>query len=172
MRIARPVLLALLLAITACGGSARRDLLLLIDDRCPESAAFKNNLDDMLAAMALDPSQSYALVNLATLPATDPRARYRAPTLLFHDAQMFRATEDVETFPMLSATLTPTCRLYPGGVPTARKISGELTRVLEPSRRRREIAQRLAGSVADYVSVIRDVGVRLAGGSRRERFVY
>jgi hypothetical protein len=171
MRIPRPALFALLLAITSCG-SARRDLLLLIDDRCPASAAFKNNLDDMLAAMALDPSQSYSLVNLATLPATDPRARYPAPTLLFRDAHMFGGTEDVETFPMLSSTLTPTCRLYPGGVPTAREISGELTRVLEPGQRRREVARRLAGSVAGYVSVIRDVGVRLTGGSRRQRAVY
>jgi hypothetical protein len=174
VRIPTDTLVALLFIISACGGAGSRDLVLHIDDRCSDTATFKRNLDAMLEQIALDPRDTYELVDLTTLLVDDVRRAYPAPTLLYRNRDFFGNTENVETFRRPSPPLsrTSTCRLFPGGVPSSREVSDELSSVRAPDRHRLERAHRVMAAVADYSSVILDVGARLVGRPRPERYVY
>jgi hypothetical protein len=95
----RPLAVALILAGVACGGStqpfAAHDLTFLTSltrGECPNIPAMRANLDAALAALGLP--LDYAVVDLDTLPSTDPRTGYPIPTVLYPERDLFDAGAD------------------------------------------------------------------------------
>ena len=77
--------------------SIRSDLTFITRDGCVNSPDMFNNLDDALRALGLP--LDYQVVNLGTLPKTDPRTGYPTPTLLYKNRDLFGMPEPTPPYP-------------------------------------------------------------------------
>jgi len=96
---------------SACGGyeatrrshivtpptSMKNDLIFITRDGCVNTPDMLLNLDDALRALALP--LDYQVLNLGTLPATDPRSGYPTPTVLYQNRDLFGMPEPTPPFP-------------------------------------------------------------------------
>lgn len=93
-----PLLCAVVLC-AACGGvrTSVGELTLLTRGECVNTAPFAANLESVLGAWRLP--NDYQVVDLNTLPATDPRTGYPTPTLLYRNRDLFGMPEPTPPFP-------------------------------------------------------------------------
>ena len=77
--------------------SMKTDLVFVTRDGCVNTPDMLNNLDDALRALGL--GLDYPVVNLGTLPPTDPRSAYPTPTVLVRDRDLFDMPEPTPPFP-------------------------------------------------------------------------
>lgn len=68
-----------------------RELVFLTRDGCVNTAIMRGRVDEALRTMGL--TADYIVVNLATLPADDPRRGYPTPTLLYANRDIFGLAE-------------------------------------------------------------------------------
>ena len=69
----------------------RADLTFITRDGCVNTPDMFNNLDDALRGLGL--ALDYQVVNLGTLPKTDPRTGYPTPTVLYRNRDLFGMPE-------------------------------------------------------------------------------
>jgi hypothetical protein len=74
-------------ASTSKPKSTRADLTFITRDGCVNTPDMFNNLDDALRGLGL--ALDYPVVNLGTLPKTDPRTGYPTPTVLYRNRDLF-----------------------------------------------------------------------------------
>jgi hypothetical protein len=84
-------------AVTLKPRSMKTDLVFVTRDGCVNTPDMLNNLDDALRALGL--GLDYPVVNLATLPPTDPRSGYPTPTVLVRNRGLFGMPEPTPPFP-------------------------------------------------------------------------
>ena len=94
----RKQLLVCVLIAGVCACSPRSEptakpggLVFLTRDWCPDSERLKSNLDAALAA--LHNASDYPVIDVDTLPASDPRGGYPTPTLLYANRDVFGMVE-------------------------------------------------------------------------------
>ena len=122
MRVIHGFLVAMCLA-AACAAQEHRPihrklhLELLVFDGCPNSPKMRANLLAALKSQGL-PTQ-FDTVDLCKLPKGDPRLGYGAPTILLNGVDLFGRKKP-------QANVSLSCRLYPGGVPSAKVIAEKL----------------------------------------------
>ena len=75
----------------------KSDLVFLTRDGCVNTPDMLNNLDAALRSLGL--ALDYPTVNLASLPATDPRVGYPTPTVLVRNRDIFGMPEPTPPFP-------------------------------------------------------------------------
>ena len=75
----------------------KNDLVFVTRDGCVNTPDMLLNLDDALRALELP--LDYQVVNLGTLPATDPRSGYPTPTVLYQNRDLFGMREPTPAFP-------------------------------------------------------------------------
>ena len=99
--IARRGSLAVAILAAACGGSepkeSMRELVFLTRKGCPQTATMRARLDDALQAM--ESPSDYQVINVASLPDTDPRRGYPTPTLLYARRDLFDMPEPLPPYP-------------------------------------------------------------------------
>jgi hypothetical protein len=86
----RLFLLCGLLAIVRVSALAQptlKDLTFLTRDGCVNTPDMVNNLDDALTALRMP--KDYQFINISKLPATDVRAGYPTPTVLWKGKDIF-----------------------------------------------------------------------------------
>jgi len=72
-------------------------LTLLTRDSCAVSTAFRSHLDEALHA--LNQPTTYAVIDLDSLPGSDPRTGYPTPTLLYGTRDLFVLPEPTPPLP-------------------------------------------------------------------------
>jgi hypothetical protein len=72
-------------------------LVFLTRDGCMASDLVRARLDDALRAMGRP--AAYTVIDLATLPASDPRTAYPTPTILYMNHDVFGSPEPKPPFP-------------------------------------------------------------------------
>ena len=72
-------------------GASFPQIWLLTRDGCPDSARLRSNLDAALAA--LHAPADYQVLDVETLPASDPRGGYPTPTVLYQNRDVFDIPE-------------------------------------------------------------------------------
>ena len=77
--------------------SVRADLVFITRDGCVNTPDMFNNLDDALRSLNL--ALDYQVVNLGTLPKSDPRTGYPTPTVLYRGRDVFGMPEPTPPFP-------------------------------------------------------------------------
>lgn len=77
--------------------SMKNDLIFVTRDSCVNTPDMLLNLDDALRALKLP--LDYQVVNLGTLPTTDPRSGYPTPTVLYRNRDLFGMPEPTPPFP-------------------------------------------------------------------------
>ena len=77
--------------------SMKNDLTFVTRDGCVNTPDMLVNLDDALRALKLP--VDYQVLNLGTLPATDPRSGYPTPTVLYRNRDLFGMPEPTPPFP-------------------------------------------------------------------------
>jgi hypothetical protein len=77
--------------------SMRADLTFITRDECVNSPDMFNNLDDALRRLGL--ALDYQVVNLGRLAATDLRAGYPTPTVLYRNHDLFGMPEPTPPYP-------------------------------------------------------------------------
>ena len=77
--------------------SMKDELVFLTRDGCVNTPDMLNNVDDALRA--LDLALDYPVIDLATLPANDPRLGYPTPTVLVHNHDLYGMPEPTPPFP-------------------------------------------------------------------------
>ncbi len=75
----------------------KNDLVFVTRDGCVNTPDMLINLDDALRALGL--ALDYQVVNLGTLPPTDPRSGYPTPTVLYRNRDLFGMPEPTPPFP-------------------------------------------------------------------------
>jgi hypothetical protein len=87
--------------MAACGAHSAMhsagDLSFLTREGCTNTAVMRGRLDEALGRLGL--SSRYQVIDLATLPATDPRRGYPTPTLLRSGRDLFGMPEPQPPFP-------------------------------------------------------------------------
>lgn len=71
--------------------ASTKDLVFLTRDGCVNTVTMRANLDEALQALALP--TDYQLIDVDTLPASDPRGGYGTPTVLFAGRDLFGMDE-------------------------------------------------------------------------------
>jgi hypothetical protein len=77
--------------------SMRADLQFITRDACVNTPDMFNNLDDALRSLNL--ALDYEVVNLGTLPKSDPRTGYPTPTVLYRGRDLFGMLEPTPPYP-------------------------------------------------------------------------
>lgn len=77
----------LLVDCTARHDVTARQLAFLTGDGCPNSTTMRRNLDNAL--QALGRATDYRVIDVDTLPKSDPRGYYGTPTVLIGDHDLF-----------------------------------------------------------------------------------
>ena len=77
--------------------SVRADVVFITRDGCVNTPDMFNNLDDALRSLNL--ALDYQVVNLGTLPKSDPRTGYPTPTVLYRGRDVFGMPEPTPPFP-------------------------------------------------------------------------
>ena len=67
------------------------NMVFLTRQGCVNTATMRENLDDALRALARQ--ANYQLIDVDTLPASDPRAGYGTPTVLYDGRDLFGMAE-------------------------------------------------------------------------------
>jgi hypothetical protein len=75
----------------------KNDLVFVTRDGCEHTPDMLINVNDALRALGLP--LDYQIVNLGTLPQTDPRSGYPTPTVLYHNRDLFGMPEPTPPFP-------------------------------------------------------------------------
>jgi hypothetical protein len=87
--------------MTGCGAPSQMvssgELTFLTRDGCSNTAVMRERLDEALARLRLP--ASYQVIDLATLPDTDPRRGYPTPTLLYSGRDLFGMPEPQPPLP-------------------------------------------------------------------------
>ena len=84
----------------ACNASpptSMRELTFLTRGNCPNTPALAARLEAALTALGRP--NDYQVIDLDTLPATDPRTGYPTPTILYHNRDLFGIAEPKPPFP-------------------------------------------------------------------------
>jgi hypothetical protein len=102
VRLPGKTLLAVALALSACGGSSPRPtsvsgLVFLTSDGCSNSQTMRLRLEEALRRLRV-PSD-YQVINVASLPAIDARRSYQTPTLLYAGQDIFGIREAPPPYP-------------------------------------------------------------------------
>jgi hypothetical protein len=102
VRMRRAFALAVMTAwLSACQHTPARPLpsmlTLLTRDGCAVSTAFRSHLDEALRA--LHQPTTYAVIDLDSLPNSDPRTGYPTPTLLYGTRDLFGLPEPTPPLP-------------------------------------------------------------------------
>lgn len=88
--------------MTACrvpsGGLSVSDLTFLTREGCSNTPVMRERLDQALARLGLSPN-GYQVIDLATLPDTDPRRGYPTPTLLHSGRDLYGMPEPQPPLP-------------------------------------------------------------------------
>ena len=79
--------LSLVLALVLGVAPSMKDLTFLTRDGCVNTPDMVVNLDDALIALKL--RRDYQVIDIGTLPKTDPRTGYPTPTLLWKGKDIF-----------------------------------------------------------------------------------
>src|SRR5262245_30107321 len=103
------VMMLFVVTLAACAPPAE-ELMFLTRDGCVQTEAMRQNLDAALAKLGRP--ITYQVVEVASLPPDDVRRGYQTPTLLAYGRDVFAIPVPTPPFP------EPTCRDYPGGVPS------------------------------------------------------
>ena len=77
--------------------SVRGALVFVTRDGCVNTPDMLLNLDDALRGLEL--ALDYEVVNLATLPSSDPRTGYPTPTVLYRNRDLFDMPVPVPPYP-------------------------------------------------------------------------
>src|SRR6266851_6381058 len=77
--------------------SMKTDLVFVTRDGCVNTPDMLNNVDDALRALGL--RLDYQVVDLGKLAATDARAGYPTPTVLYRNRDLFGMPEPTPPFP-------------------------------------------------------------------------
>ena len=77
--------------------SVRGDLVFITRDGCVNTPDMFNSLDDALRSLNL--ALDYEVVNVGTLPKSDPRTGYPTPTVLYRGRDVFGMPEPTPPFP-------------------------------------------------------------------------
>jgi hypothetical protein len=98
----RTFLAVAVLAAGACGRASPHvasmsELMFLTREGCANTATLRARLDDALRTMRL-PSD-YQVIDVASLPNTDPRRAYPTPTLLYATRDVFGMPEPQPPYP-------------------------------------------------------------------------
>jgi hypothetical protein len=96
----RLALLLVVLSCTACKAPPQtsiRELTLLTRGDCPYAPDLAARLEAALTALHLP--NDYQVVDLDTLPKTDPRIGYPTPTILLRNRDVFGMAEPTPPFP-------------------------------------------------------------------------
>lgn len=83
---------------------------------CPDTPVMRARL--LAALISVDPSWTCTDTDQAALPADDPRRAYPAPTVLCSGRDLFGLVG--------SAAPSLSCRLYPGGLPSADELAARI----------------------------------------------
>ena len=75
----------------------RADLVFITRDGCVNTVDMLNNLDDALRSLNL--ALDYEVVNVGTLPKSDPRTSYPTPTVLYRGRDLFGMPEPTPPYP-------------------------------------------------------------------------
>ena len=82
---------------TARPTTMKNDLVFVTRDGCVNTPDMLLNVDDALRALRLP--LDYQVVNLGTLPPSDPRSGYPTPTVLYRNRDLFGMPEPVPPYP-------------------------------------------------------------------------
>jgi hypothetical protein len=93
------------------------ELQLLMFRDCPNSPQMKANLIAAMKRLGRPPT--FKTVDLRTLPKADSRLKFGAPTILRDGKDLFGLQGSLNPGPL-------SCRVYPGGVPSAKVIASRL----------------------------------------------